>query len=64
MCYRSGDYGDSYLILNPFPNDFGHLITIDVNDRILNLDFSETPKASFLNVRKHLNYCKVVTELL
>ena len=62
MCYKSGDYGDSYLFLDPFPNDFGHLITIDVNDRILNLDFSESPKASFLNVIKHLNYSKEVTE--
>jgi hypothetical protein len=30
-----------YLFLNPFPNDLGHLVSVNVDHDVFNLNFSE-----------------------
>ena len=29
---------ETYLVFNPFPNDSGHLVSIDINDWLSNLN--------------------------
>jgi hypothetical protein len=45
MCYTRIKR-EIYLILDPFPDDSGHFITIEFDDGVLDLDFLEGSEAS------------------
>jgi hypothetical protein len=60
MCYRILELLGiiTYLILDPFPDDSGHFISIEINNWLINLDFFEglgKSSSSESDLRKHPN---------
>jgi len=45
---------NSYLFLDPLPDDASHLITVELDDRLSNLDLGEGSEMSSSNLRQHI----------